>query len=119
MDKQLSLTPPRRLLHRCRRRFSYGAFSYGALRARASLVVSADFDSITAIHRQPVGAGRQPNKFGLAARFCAAVTSVCHPERKRNEVKRNFAEVEVLARERASRAKTEGISKQILMAFLD
>ena len=29
----------------------------------------------------------------------AAVTSVCHPERKRNEVKRNFAEVEVLARE--------------------
>ena len=57
--------------------------------------------------------------YGKSPRLCVAVTSVCHPERKRNEVKRNFAEVEVLARERASRAKTEGISKQILMAFLD
>ena len=71
----------------------------GALRARASLFVSADFDSITTIHRQPVGAGRQPNKFGLTARLCVAAPSVCHPERKRNEVKRNFAEVEVLVRE--------------------
>ena len=42
-DKQLPLTSSRRLLHRCRRRFFYGAFSYSALRARASLFVSANF----------------------------------------------------------------------------
>ena len=70
MDKQLALSYPRRLLHRCRRLLSYGAFSYGALRARASLFVGADFDSITTIHRQPVGADVLGSPFVRSREYC-------------------------------------------------
>ena len=119
-DKQLALSYPRRLLHRCRRsfflrRFSDGGFAAcfidcGCVIANQSLALrerwqpKADGEGVRYLTPHP------PRKLGTfsrwrrllflrVARLCAAVTSVCHPERKRNEVKRNFAEVEVLARE--------------------
>ena len=66
-NKQLALTPPRRLLHRCRRRFSYGVFRTAAS-PRATLFISANFILLSLFATRRKGTKRLVPFKGMARR---------------------------------------------------